>query len=62
MAKSVREARYFRKKIDLKSHDTKNVSSRCRLKLPDFSITYILHCSMHPRLSIPIRLALGHAR
>ena len=32
-------------------YDSRNVLSQCSLKLRDFSTNYILHCSIHSRLS-----------
>ena len=32
-------------------NDSRNVLSQCSLKLSDFSTNYILHCSIHWRLS-----------
>ena len=52
MAKSVQKARLDDTNYDLESNDSRNVLSRCRLKLRDFFFTnYITNCSIRLILS-----------
>ena len=54
MAKSVQKARLGDTNYDLESNDSRNVLSRCRLKLRDFFIftNYITNCSIRLIFSI----------